>query len=659
MLANSVVAQCKLYFDGKLIKTGSETDCRKEFERRVTEYQVDLEFEYNYQKRENEINDKLRDINQDLMQGVSDPQNNNISRSDITNKVNAYIKRFRLTCSDEHRPTNNIVQSSPKIKSAKTDMSKIGLQRHTNYNQGAELAKKNKRQREEAAERNRIETEKQMKEASRIAEEVSTRATAPAYDFIENCSSGGAGDIAMRERAAANLADKAIGYGTTGKEKSYIITFTDYEIKQIIKQYIEIKLKDNRYDFIAHIRIYFERKAGFSLSELLVITPGNKKRNYEIIDSYNKYCDRFTPQMINMVCNELYNEWGVGFCEDNLLYDMALLSAAVYEDKDSPYPWGWEVVDHYGEDNHGYGDLGFYAALYKNVVSNVYCLAYRGTESNNISDIYNDIIVTDVGQALGDNFKTPNLKVPQHKQAVSLVNAIVTKYGDKGELYLTGHSLGGGLASIAGVSKPQCKTYTFNAAGVLMKTIDNYVPKESRSTKNIYAYSTVNDPLTTAQNFDYSAKLEIFEACVVLFVPRDKSLLNKATGAVAVAGGTYGVAIHEAAFNDNVKLIERKALDLAGIDHNYIPLNDATTDKKIEILENINYEILPKALGQRQVIINSSGMGHSITPIVKLYDKNKKGYCISCTRKFIEQQRNYLDRIVSNGNMNRHKIKLY
>lgn len=662
VLSNLLVAQCKLYFDGQLIKAGTEEACQSEYKHRVAEYQVNLEFEYSYQKQENEIYDKMREINPDLMQGVSRPTNNSsISRSDITDKVNAYKKRFRLSCTEEQhhsRQTNNIVQPSPRTKRVATDMSKVGPRRNTSHNQGAELAEKYRRQREEAAERARIEWEKKVAEATKNAKESAERATAPAYQMIDNFSTGGDGDRAMRERAAADRASRQIGFGVSGEEKSYKIDFTDDEIKLIVKQYIYTKLKDNKYGFVEHIKLCFEKKAGFSLNELLVITAGNKKRNYEIIESYNKYIDKFTKQIINEACNELYYDWGVEFCEKNLLYDMALLSAAVYEDKDSPYPWGWEVVDHYGEDNHGYGDLGFYAALYKNVVSNVYCLAYRGTESNNISDIYNDIIVTDVGQALGDNFKTPKLKVPQHKQAVSLVNAIVKKYGDKGELYLTGHSLGGGLASIAGVSKPQCKTFTFNAAGVLMKTIDKYVPKESRSTKNIYAYSTVNDPLTSAQNFDYSAKLEIFEACVVLFVPRDKSLLNKATGAVAVAGGTYGVAIHEAVFNDNIKLIERKALDIAGVDHNYIPLNEATTEKKIEILENINYEILPKALGQRQVIINSSGMGHSIVPIVELYDKNKNGSCISCQRKIIEQQRKYLERFDSESIKKRYKIQL-
>ena len=644
-----MTAQCKLYFDGSLIRTGTRAECENEFKHRVAEYQMKFDIEYSYQKQQSSVYDKLNDINSDLMQGVERPSGNiSLSRTEITNKVNNYKKRFKISCPS----SNNIVQPSPKTKRANYDTREIGLQRKSGGYKRTVIHRNNN------SEAQRIAFERKLAAATQDAETRSTRATQSAYQKIDNVKTGSAGDIAMRQKAANDRASRQIGFGVSGEEKSYKIDFTDDEIKLIVKQYIYTKLKDNKYGFVEHIKLCFEKKAGFSLNELLVITAGNKKRNYEIIESYNKYIDKFTKQIINEACNELYYDWGVEFCEKNLLYDMALLSAAVYEDKDSPYPWGWEVVDHYGEDNHGYGDLGFYAALYKNVVSNVYCLAYRGTESNNISDIYNDIIVTDVGQALGDNFKTPKLKVPQHKQAVSLVNAIVKKYGDKGELYLTGHSLGGGLASIAGVSKPQCKTFTFNAAGVLMKTIDKYVPKESRSTKNIYAYSTVNDPLTTAQNFDYSAKLEIFEACVVLFVPRDKSLLNKATGAVAVAGGTYGVAIHEAVFNDNIKLIERKALDIAGVDHNYIPLNEATTEKKIEILENINYEILPKALGQRQVIINSSGMGHSIVPIVELYDKNKNGSCISCQRKIIEQQRKYLERFDSESIKKRYKIQL-
>lgn len=640
VLSNLLVAQCKLYFDGQLIKAGTEEACQSEYKHRVAEYQVDLEFEYSYQKQENEIYDKMREINPDLMQGVSRPQNNSsISRSDITDKVNAYKKRFRLSCTEEQhhsRQTNNIVQPSPRTKRVATDMSKVGLRRNTSHNQGAELAEKNRRQREAAAERARIEWEKKMAEATKDAEERAERATAPAYQMIDNFSTGGDGDWAMRERAAADRASRQIGFGVSGEEKSYKILFTDDEIKLIVKQYINAKLKDNKYGFVEHIKLCFEKKAGYSLSELLVITPGNKKRNYEIIESYNKYIDRFTGQIINEACNELYYDWGVGFCEDNLLYDMALLSDDVYSNWMTTPP-GWERLESYR------GKNGFYAAIYKNTIKrNIYCLAYRGSEGdpwdvakeklvelaslyivnycidklipiggssykNNINEkihklhltpCVEDWVETNVKQGLGIYNENS-----QHEQAVKLIKTINNKY--KGVIYITGHSLGGGLASMAGIESPEHQTYTFNAAGVLMKTVNKFVDNKSKSAKNIYAYATGGDPLTNTQK-DVNLKTEI----------------------------AYWTTLITESLGISMK------------------------SDSISIFERIDYDLLPTSIGNHYLIPNSNNMEHEIKPIVEYYDKSKNGSCISCQRKIIEQQRKYLEKFDSETVKKRYKIQL-
>lgn len=624
-----MTAQCKLYFDGGLIRTGTRAECENEFKHRVAEYQMKFDIEYSYQKQQSSVYDKLNDINSDLMQGVERPSGNtSLSRTEITNKVNNYKKRFKISCPS----SNNIVQPSPKTKRANYDTRKIGLQRKSGGYKRTVIHRNNN------SEAQRIAFERKLAAATQDAETRSTRATQSAYQKIDNVKTGSTGDIAMRQKAANDRAGRQIGFGVSGEEKkiSYKVTFSDEELKIIVKQYIYTKLKDNKYGFVDHIKLYFEEKAGFSLNELLVITPGNKKRNYEIIESYNKYIDRFTGQIINDACNELYNDWGVGFCEDNLLYDMALLSDDVYSNWMTTPP-GWERLESYR------GKNGFYAAIYKNTIKrNIYCLAYRGSEGdpwdvakaklvelaslyivnycidklipiggslykNNINEkihklhltpCVEDWVETNVKQGLGIYNENS-----QHEQAVKLIKTINNNY--KGVIYITGHSLGGGLASIAGIESPEHQTYTFNAAGVLMKTVNKFVDNKSKSAKNIYAYATGGDPLTNTQK-DVNLKTEI----------------------------AYWTTLITESLGISMK------------------------SDSISIFERIDYDLLPTSIGNHYLIPNSNNMEHKIKPILEYYDKSKNGFGISYERNFIEQQRTYLERFASKDVKKRYKIQL-
>lgn len=618
-----MTAQCKLYFDGGLIRTGTRAECENEFKHRVAEYQMKFDIEYSYQKQQSSVYDKLNDINSDLMQGVERPSGNtSLSRTEITNKVNNYKKRFKISCPS----SNNIVQPSPKTKRANYDTRKIGLQRKSSGYKRTVIHRNNN------SEAQRIAFERKLAAATQDAETRSTRATQSAYQKIDNVKTGSAGDIAMRQKAANDRAGRQIGFGVSGEEKkiSYKVTFSDEELKIIVKQYIYTKLKDNKYGFVDHIKLYFEKKAGFSLNELLVITAGNQKRNYEIIESYNNYIDRFTEQIINEACNELYYDWGVEFCEKNLLYDMALLSDDVYSDWMTTPP-GWKRIDYFGNKNHGYGENGFYAALYENTLNKgVYCLAYRGTEKK-----FEDIIITDIGQGLGEIFTSSKLTVSQHKQAVSLVNAITIHYSDKGNIYITGHSLGGGLASIAGLEHPECETYTFNASGVIMPTIKKYVTNKSSNAKNIKAYSTKGDPLTNIQKTGKGI-INIWGIDVVVTKSFAETIVNCGEKLYKIEKMTPFIDIND------MKVLEQMIKD----------------PKQIEVLQKIDYDFIPPSLGNHYEIPNSANMGHSIAPIVELYDKSKNGFGISYERKFIEQQRKYLERFASKDVKKRYKIQL-
>ena len=657
-----MTAQCKLYFDGSLIRTGTRAECENEFKHRVAEYQMKFDIEYSYQKQQSSVYDKLDDINSDLMQGVERPSGNtSLSRTEITNKVNNYKKRFKISCPS----SNNIVQPSPKTKRANYDTRKIGLQRKSSGYKRTVIHRNNN------SEAQRIAFERKLAAATQDAETRSTRATQSAYQKIDNVKTGSAGDIAMRQKAANDRADRQIGFGVRGGsekiEESFNITFTDDEIKRIIKQFVEIRFKNNdKYSFVDHIRLCFEQKSGIPLSFALIITPGNRKKNMEIINSYNKYCERFTPQITNEACNELYDDWRVGFCEDNILYDMALLSAAVYEESDSPYPWGWQKIESFNNPSNS-----FDAALYKYIgQENILCLAYRGSEGdgfmgiakgvvdaihqNNFTREAQDWVFNNFKQGLGEADE-----YSQHNEAVLCVSAVNKKYGKAGSsIYLTGHSLGGGLASIAGVSQPELKTYTFNAAGVLMVTINRFVNNKDRSDKNIFAYSTESDPLTGCQNWDYSFKMNVLK----IYVNRVEGIVDIYNSGVDMIKGDIkkGYAGYiKGMFETSIGLINAKnneVREMLGYYKDFIPENDVFLNAR---LEKMGYEILPKALGNRKIINNSSGMDHDIKPIVKLLDKNKNGACISCTRKFIEQQRTSLVRFVSNkNNMNQCKINM-
>lgn len=168
----------------------------------------------------------------------------------------------------------------------------------------------------------------------------------------------------------------------------------------------------------------------------------------------------------------------------------AKLSNVVY-DSNRALPKGWsrvskEQLSLLGLENVKFSDdqSGFKSALYRNNETGQYVYAFAGTED--AKDWVNNF-----QQGLG-NFST------QYDMAINntkLINKAVRK-----NLTLTGHSLGGGLASAAAVVS-NVKATTFNAAGVTDKTLARYGANGNMAKDLISAYYVKGEVLSTLQDF--------------------------------------------------------------------------------------------------------------------------------------------------------------
>ena len=133
-------------------------------------------------------------------------------------------------------------------------------------------------------------------------------------------------------------------------------------------------------------------------------------------------------------------------------------------------------------------DNGFYSTLYEDKNGNV-VIAYRGTD---VGAGINDIL-EDVYQAMG-------VSSDQYDASVKLSDKIQEAKNNgyiKGEVIITGHSLGGGLATIAG-AKTGYPTYTYNAAAVNDKTYKRN--QMEKNTDQVQAYIGTKDPLNAVQD---------------------------------------------------------------------------------------------------------------------------------------------------------------
>lgn len=138
---------------------------------------------------------------------------------------------------------------------------------------------------------------------------------------------------------------------------------------------------------------------------------------------------------------------------------------------------------------------GFDAAIYQNAEGQ-YVVAFRGTDSWRLGP--GGDAATNGGQAIG-------LATDQYAQAVKLARRAKDVFGE-GNVVITGHSLGGGLASAAMLATG-VPGVTFNAAGLsdnTLRSLDlhsspNAIREEAATSGQIRRYSVELDLVTEAQ----------------------------------------------------------------------------------------------------------------------------------------------------------------
>jgi hypothetical protein len=150
---------------------------------------------------------------------------------------------------------------------------------------------------------------------------------------------------------------------------------------------------------------------------------------------------------------------------------------------------------------------GFNAGIYRNYINQEYILAFQGSDApNGLTDF----------EELADwiaNFSTAaNIRSAQYDTAINIAMYIAQKHSEilrenrpenellKNKIQIVGHSLGGGLASMASIASG-LPAMTFNAAGISSEFVNNTINaiQESLATNSDY-YKTLENSRSNFTN---------------------------------------------------------------------------------------------------------------------------------------------------------------
>lgn len=249
----------------------------------------------------------------------------------------------------------------------------------------------------------------------------------------------------------------------------------------------------------------FKRVSGFDVDAIMRKLPSERtdEEKQALID-YQMYRKELADKMIDEI-GELRQS--LARTEETRNYEMAVLAEDCYGDSEHKFingtnysrllftdlPEGSPMRD-WAEliDRCNQYDKGFNAVLYKNEVTGEYTLAFEGSNFHpidNTADFIADWILTNKVQGLDG---IPEQYVLAMMIAGSMPQGVSINF--------TGHSLGGGLASVAGVVTG-APTYTYNAEGVNNNILNTFgiQGKVEAGDYDIKAYQADNDLLTSSQ----------------------------------------------------------------------------------------------------------------------------------------------------------------
>jgi hypothetical protein len=240
------------------------------------------------------------------------------------------------------------------------------------------------------------------------------------------------------------------------------------------------------------LRDLYKERTGYDIEEL------RNKRNLteeerKIAEDYNHFAKQMAIEL-DYQANEAKKKPNP---EKNLI-DFAIMANDVYKDSDfkgledtdwKPIDYSIgikdnaiaQAIDAINEFNND--GTGFYAQIYKNGLTGEYTLAFRGTNMMSPADWYNNVM---------QGFSIQNR---QYANA-ALIGELLKDSKEK--INIVGHSLGGGLATVAGL-QTGFPTYTYNQADISQGTVDTYHLDVSKS-DNITAHYAEGEILTTLQN---------------------------------------------------------------------------------------------------------------------------------------------------------------
>ena len=304
----------------------------------------------------------------------------------------------------------------------------------------------------------------------------------------------------------------------------------------------------NPQDLTSLLHKEFKVVSGFDLDAIMRKLPSERtEAEKQALYDYQEWRKQVTDLMIEDINKHMAD---IERSEEYKTFEMAILSENCYGDSKNEYIGQTnyqeihasflkendpmrilaEIID---ECNKTKMETGFSADLYYNEMTNEYTIAFEGSNfqfieaikdlfsssKSTFKDVFNDWVITNFPQGTGE--------VPTQFFLAALIGSNIP---DGVKVNITGHSLGGGLASLAGAisGKP---TYTFNAEGVNQNIIDQFGLKEKIDAKdyNIKAFQANNDLLTSAQE---GALKPITVAAAIYIMPELIIKGNIASGAV-------------------------------------------------------------------------------------------------------------------------------